>query len=108
FWASWCVACRQEAHILEAAHQKYFPKGAVFIGIAINDTRSASLSFIERYGKTYNLAPDDKTGNISLNYGVTAVPETFFIDKAGIIREKILGAVQKRSIEKFLDNQLGS
>lgn len=106
--ASWCVACREEAHITEAAHKKYTPRGAAFAGIAINDTRDASLAFITRYGKTYNLALDDKTGNISLDYGITAVPETFFIDKSGIIRQKVLGAARKKPIEQFLNSQLRS
>ncbi|MBT4287211.1 MAG: TlpA family protein disulfide reductase [Deltaproteobacteria bacterium] len=106
FWASWCFACRQEAHILEAAHRNYTPNGAVFIGIAINDTRENSLKFIEKYQKTYLLAPDDKTGTISLDYGVTAVPETFLIDKEGFIRHKQLGAVTKELLDGFLDNQL--
>lgn len=106
FWASWCVSCRQEAHIIESAWQKYGSRGAVFIGIAINDTREASLGFIRRYGKTYLLAPDDKTGTISLDYGVTAVPETFLIDRNGIIVDKILGAVTRQDIETFLADQL--
>ncbi len=106
FWASWCVSCRQEAHILEAAHLKYTPKGVVFIGIAINDTREASLAFIKRYGKTYLLAPDDELGSVSLDYGVTAVPETFFIDKNGTIVNKILGAINRKSLEEFINEQL--
>ncbi len=106
FWASWCVSCRQEAHILEKAHQTYTPQGAVFIGIAINDTREASLSFIRRYGKTYFLAPDDKTGSISLDYGVTAVPETFLIDGQGFIVKKVLGAVDWKTLEVFINSQL--
>lgn len=106
FWASWCVACRQEAHILESAHQKYTPQGIVFIGIAINDTREASLAFIRRYGKTYWLAPDDEMGNISLDYGVTAVPETFLIDRQGMIVEKVLGAIDRATLQKFIDQQL--
>lgn len=106
FWASWCVACRTEAHVIEAAHQKYTPKGAVFIGIAINDTREASLAFIQRYGKTYFLAPDDTLGSISLDYGVTAVPETFLIDKEGFIKDKVLGAIDRKTLEGFLNEQL--
>ncbi|MDX2471334.1 MAG: TlpA disulfide reductase family protein [SAR324 cluster bacterium] len=106
FWASWCVACRQEAHIIEAAHQRWTPKGAVFIGIAINDERAASLGFIAKYGKSYLLAPDDLTGNISLNYGVTAVPETFFVDPEGIIRHKVLGAVNGRDIDQFISKYI--
>ena len=106
FWASWCVSCRQEAHILEQAHQAFTPRGAVFIGIAINDTREASLAFISRYGKTYFLGPDDETGSISLDYGVTAVPETFLIDKQGVIQKKVLGAIDWKTVEVFLNSQL--
>ncbi|MCG8338879.1 MAG: TlpA family protein disulfide reductase [Proteobacteria bacterium] len=106
FWASWCVACRQEAHLLEAAHQRYTPQGMVFLGIAINDTREASLAFIRRYGKTYLLAPDDELGNVSLDYGVTAVPETFLIDKNGMITEKVLGAIDQDTLQRFIDAQL--
>jgi cytochrome c biogenesis protein CcmG, thiol:disulfide interchange protein DsbE len=106
FWASWCTTCWKEAHILEAAHQEYTPQGAVFIGIAINDEREASLRFIRKYNKTYILAPDDKTGNISLDYGITAVPETFLIDKKGIIENKILGAIQDNIIDQFLTKEL--
>lgn len=106
FWASWCTTCWKEAHILESAHQKYTPQGAVFIGIAINDEREASLKFIRKYNKTYILAPDDKTGNISLDYGVTAVPETFLIDKEGNIENKILGAIHDDIIDQFLSKEL--
>jgi len=106
FWASWCVSCRQEAHIVETAYQAFKDQGAVFIGLAINDERSASLRFIEKYGKTYLLGPDDTIGTISLNYGVTAVPETFFIDKEGIIRYKSLGPVASGQIDRFLEQQL--
>lgn len=106
FWASWCVSCRQEARIIEAAHQRYTPQGAAFIGVAINDTREASLAFIRKHGKTYTLAPDDKSGSISLNYGVTAVPETFLIDKNGIIQDKLLGAASMNTLVNFLDQQL--
>lgn len=106
FWASWCFACRQEAKILEAVHQYYTPKGAVLIGIAINDKREDSLSFIRKYRKTYILAPDDKSGTVSLDYGVTAVPETFLIDKEGNITDKILGAVTKEKLVNFLEQQL--
>ena len=102
FWASWCRTCWKEARLFEAAHQKYTPQGAVFIGIAINDERDASLRFIRKYNKTYLLAPDDEIGTISLDYGVTAVPETFLIDENGIIKKKILGAIEDSVLDEFL------
>ena len=108
FWASWCTTCWKEAHILESTHQRFTPMGAVVIGIAINDEREASLRFIRKYKKTYYLAPDDKTGSISLDYGVTAVPETFLIDKEGVIKHKVLGAIESNVLEKFLIEQLQS
>ena len=106
FWASWCVACKAEARILERLHRIYTPKGASFVGIAINDTEKESLKFIAKYKKTYLLGPDDELGTISLDYGVTAVPETFLIDKQGYIRHKVLGSVTARLIREFLDEEL--
>ena len=106
FWASWCTTCWKEAHILESTHREYTPQGAVFIGIAINDQRDASLHFIKKYNKTYILAPDDKTGTIALDYGVTAVPETFLIDRNGIIKDKVLGAIEDSILEQFIQTEL--
>jgi len=106
FWASWCVPCRQEAHILETAHRRFTPQGAAFIGIAINDKREDSLAFIKKYNKTYDLAPDDKLGTIALDYGVTGIPETFFINKEGIIQHKHLGLITADLLNEFLEEQL--
>jgi len=105
FWASWCISCRQEAHLLEAAHRRYSPAGVIFIGIAINDTEAAALDFIRRHRKTYLLAPDDASGSMALDYGVTAVPETYFIDRNGLIQNKILGPVTADLIDGFLAEQ---
>jgi len=106
FWASWCVSCRNEARLLEKLHRMYTPMGAVFIGIAINDKRVDSLAFIRKYGKTYMTAPDDAMGSISLDYGVSAVPETFFIDKAGIIQHKHLSEINLELVHEFVSKQL--
>lgn len=107
FFASWCVGCGQEARILEAAHRTYTPKGGVFIGIAINDTREAALGFIRKYGKTYILAQDHIGGDIALEYGVAAIPETFLIDKNGIIQHRQVGAIEYETIARFMESELG-
>ena len=100
FWASWCVACRDEAALLEEAHQRYeLQEGAVkVIGIAIQDTPQAAMAFAKKFGKTYFLGLDNVEGDISISYGLYGVPETYFIDAQGIIRDKQVGAVTRKGI----------
>ncbi len=106
FWASWCVSCREEARILEATYEKWKDKGAVFIGVAINDTPEDAAAFIKKYGKTYLLGLDDEKGSIALNYGVTAVPETFLINEQGVVIDKIIGPVTEKQLDTFLQKHL--
>jgi cytochrome c biogenesis protein CcmG, thiol:disulfide interchange protein DsbE len=101
FWASWCVACRDEAHVLEVAHQRWGGDPAKFrvIGIAIQDTPEEARKFAKHFGKTYYLALDDTAGDVSLNYGLYGVPESFFVDARGVIRYKQIGAMTPAVLE---------
>lgn len=106
FWASWCVACRDEAPILKAAHTLY-EKGQDklrVVGIAIQDTEEKALAFAKRFGKNYFLALDNEAGDISLRYGLYGVPETFFIDAQGTIRYKHVGALTAELVQRQLEN----
>ena len=102
FWASWCAECRTEAVILEDFFQKYGvnKKQLVMIGIAIQDTPKKAKAFARHFGKTYLLGLDDDAGNISLDYGIYGVPETFFIDPEGNIFHKTIGMVTKELMEQ--------
>ncbi len=108
FWASWCVACRDEAAVLEAGHLRHEKEAGSIrvIGIAVQDTPEEAMAFARRYGKTYFLGLDNYSGEISLNYGLYGVPETFFIDREGIVRFKQVGAVtteiMRREVEKLI------
>jgi cytochrome c biogenesis protein CcmG/thiol:disulfide interchange protein DsbE len=104
FWASWCVACRDEAAILQAAHVKYElgQHKVRVIGIAIQDTPDKALAFAKRFGKTYFLGLDNAQGDISLSYGLYGVPETFFINGDGRIVYKQIGPVS----EQWIDEQV--
>ncbi|MCZ6728338.1 MAG: redoxin domain-containing protein [SAR324 cluster bacterium] len=104
FWASWCLACRDEAHVLQAAHKLYEEgQGRLrVLGIAIQDTPEKSMAFARAFGKTYFLALDNVAGDISLSYGLYGVPETFFIDAQGIIRFKHVGAVTPQLVRNNL------
>ena len=110
FWASWCVACRDEAHILQAAHLRYEKTGDQLrvVGIAIQDTEDKAVAFARKFGKTYFLGLDNEAGDISLSYGLYGVPESFFIDAGGIIRYKHVGAVSAELVEREVARLMGN
>jgi cytochrome c biogenesis protein CcmG, thiol:disulfide interchange protein DsbE len=85
FWASWCKPCEQEAPDLEAAWRHYQPGGEVmFLGIAYTDTDRKSRAYLEKFDITYPNGLDWRT-QISHRYRVTGVPETFILDKDGLL-----------------------
>lgn len=92
FWASWCTACKIEHPYLVAAWQYYQPKGVAFVGVVYEDSAANAGAFMKQYGGGW---PDvlDPGGTTAINYGVYGVPETFFIDRRGIIRYKSTGPV---------------
>jgi len=102
FWASWCYpACYEEAPVLEASWRKYRSQGVAFLGIAIQDKDQASREFIERFGLTFANAPDP-AGKVSIDYGVYGVPETFVIDRKGVIRKKHVGALTEALVREIV------
>jgi cytochrome c biogenesis protein CcmG, thiol:disulfide interchange protein DsbE len=93
FWASWCYpACYEEAPVLARAWERYKDKGVAMVGINIQDKDEPARQFLTRFRHTFPNAPDP-AGRVSVEYGVYGVPETFFIDKAGRVRYKHVGAV---------------
>lgn len=101
FWASWCVSCREEAIILENFWQQHRSEGVLVVGIAIQDSIEAAGAFAKHFGKTYILAVDDQ-GSVPINYGVTGVPETFFIRKDGTIHSKYAGPMTTEMLNQRL------
>ncbi|MGD8456318.1 MAG: TlpA disulfide reductase family protein [Anaerolineales bacterium] len=83
FWASWCQPCEVEAGDLQAAWEMYQPGGEViFLGVAYVDTDIGTMAYMDEFGITYPSGHDLGT-RISQAFGVSSVPETFIIDKAG-------------------------
>lgn len=92
FWASWCADCKIEHDNLVAAWQQYGAKGVGFVGIDYQDNDSDARKFMRQLGGGWPVARDP--GQITaVNYGVYGVPETFFIDRHGIVRYKSIGPV---------------
>ena len=98
-WASWCVACRQEHPLLvELSMARLFP----IIGLDYKDKDTDGLKWLSRYGNPYDVSVADRDGRIGIDFGVYGVPESFLIDKAGIIRYKQIGPFTAEAIQEKL------
>lgn len=105
FWASWCLECKLEADLLEASWRKYRNDDVVFVGITYADVEPNALQYLLDYNVTYPNAPDLGT-IISSDYEITGVPETFIIDKQGIISHVQIGAVTEQILTTKIDQLL--
>lgn len=96
-WASWCVACRQEHPVLiQMARQRDVP----IYGLNYKDAPSAAKQWLKQRGNPYELNAVDYKGDVGINYGVYGVPETFIIDKRGIIRHKVIGPITQEILHE--------
>lgn len=92
FWASWCLACREEHPALLTAWGRYRERGVVLVGIDFEDTEDAALAYSDEMGGDWPLVSDPGS-HTAIAYGVFGVPETFVIAPDGTISAKIVGAV---------------
>jgi cytochrome c biogenesis protein CcmG/thiol:disulfide interchange protein DsbE len=95
-WASWCAPCLEEhPHFVELARSGSVP----IFGLNHKDRREDALKWLARHGDPYRMIARDPDGRVSIDYGVYGVPETFVIDKEGIIRYKHIGPVDRNVLE---------
>lgn len=96
-WASWCVSCRQEHPVLlQLAQQGLVP----IYGLNYKDQREAAQGWLRQHGDPYVASAFDADGRAGIDWGVYGVPETFVIDRAGIIRHKHTGPVTPAALER--------
>ena len=95
-WASWCVACRDEhPTLLEFSKTRAVP----IVGLNYKDTRPEGLQWLSQFGNPYEVSAFDRDGRVGIDFGVYGVPETFVIDKRGLVRFKHVGPLTPEVIE---------
>jgi cytochrome c biogenesis protein CcmG/thiol:disulfide interchange protein DsbE len=96
-WASWCVACLEEHPILvDFSKRNVLP----IYGLNYKDKREDALKWLGKNGNPYTLSMEDGDGRVGIDYGVYGVPETYVIDRNGIIRYKRIGPVTVQILQE--------
>jgi len=95
-WASWCVACREEhPFLIDLANSKVVP----VYGLNYKDKPEDAVRWLKQFGDPYALSVMDADGRVGIDYGVYGVPETYVIDKQGVIRYKRIGVVNREVLD---------
>jgi cytochrome c biogenesis protein CcmG/thiol:disulfide interchange protein DsbE len=99
-WATWCVSCRHEHEVLmRLARQQQIR----IYGLNYKDERPDAINWLRQYGDPYIANAFDEDGRVGIDWGVYGTPETFVIDKKGIIRYKHVGPISAEfSREKLI------
>ena len=98
-WASWCVSCRDEQPVLMQLAQT---KQVEMYGLNYKDQRADALRWLEIFGNPYVASVSDMDGRVGIDWGVYGVPETFVIDRGGVIRYKHIGPVTPADLDTKL------
>lgn len=98
-FASWCIPCRDEHPVLEALKAE---TGVRLYGINQKDAPEQAVAFLAELGDPYDAVGADSNGRVSIDFGVYGVPETFVIDKDGVIAFKFVGPMSMEAMQRVL------
>ena len=107
FWASWCPPCRDETPGMERIWRKYEDQGVVILGINVQDGEKEAQRYISEFGVTFSNALD-LDGSITVDYGVTGLPVTFFIDNDSVITGRWVGSISEDRLDNWVSNLIFS
>jgi len=96
FWASWCGPCRSEMPYIQEIYEEWVDKGLVLLAINIGESSSKVEEFMQGLNLSFTVLLDTKQ-DVAQRYNVTGIPTTFFIDKDGIIQDKVIGPFQNKT-----------
>ena len=101
FWADWCPFCESEMVALEPVYRKYRDQGLVILAINVRQDRETARKFIAKLNISYDVLLDLE-GEVARRYGVLGLPTTFFVDREGILRKRILGESTPELFEQIV------
>ena len=107
FWASWCPPCRDETPGMERIWRKYEDQGVVILGINVQDGEKEAERYISEFGVTFSNALD-LDGSITVDYGVTGLPVTFFIDNDSVVKGRWVGSISEDRLDNWVSNLIFS
>lgn len=108
FWASWCIACRDEHPVLSRAALDYSERGVRFYGVVYDDTPDNARRWIAEMGGQSYPALLDPGSRTAIEYGLYGVPETFFIGRDGRVARKHVGPVTRAVLTEWLERLLAA
>ena len=108
FWASWCFGCRQEHAALVSAAEGYEPFGVSFLAVNYQERSEArALAFLDELGRSRNtIYVRDVGSRTALEFGVLGLPETFFVDRNGVVVGKVSGPINGQLLVETIDKIL--
>lgn len=107
FWASWCGPCRAEMPAMEVVWKEFKGQGVVILGVNVREDKDTAASFAAGLGITFPILLDS-SGFASALYRVPAFPTSFFIDKEGIIRYMVVGAMSESAMRNRVKATIGA
>ena len=102
FWATWCAPCQQEAPGFRRVSRQYEDRGVQFLGMNERDNRAAAQTFMRNFGLDYP-SGFDPSGSLADDFRLYAMPTTFIIDPAGIIRYRFVGYLTETDLRAAID-----
>ena len=105
FWADWCQFCLEEMPALDSLYRQYRDKGLVIIAVNVGQSAAAARAYAQRVGISYPVLLDGES-RTAKQYGVQGLPRTFFLDRKGRIKYKLLGEASVETLRKLALNTL--